>query len=773
MISRDHIKMVWMGSLFWTLAVWGSGVWTYQRLHSEFTAQALDRMGLDLGLLHLAVWLLGMLVIHRIGRWLERRFLIQQALIEDLQTQEGRNSLALRGSRIGIWDMDFRTGGTYHSAGMTEMLGYTPAVLPSEPAAWQALTHPEDHARAESALQAHLRGESPRYEAMLRMRGHQHAWQWILVRGRAVRDAAGRVIRVLGTHTEITDLKVLQEQLQTENERASIALSSIGEAVMTTDMEGNVSFMNPMAETLTGWKLAESLGMPVEAVVMVMVMDEATRKPAPHPATLCRTRGIKVSPREGAYLVTRNGSEIAIQDSAAPILDQAGQPVGVVMVFHDVTEARELARQMSWQARHDVLTGLFSRREFERRLADLVQDARHVGSRHALLYLDLDNFKVVNDTCGHAAGDELLKQVSFLLSEPMRKNDTLARLGGDEFGILLENCPLERARDIADKLLGALSGFRFVWGAHSFDVAGSIGIAVIDAEADDAGTLLSAADVACYAAKDAGRNRAHVYEKQSDKVGGGHRDMLLARQLREAIETGRCALFAQEIRSLRGKPGRYFEVLVRMQDRHGELMSPAAFIPPAERFGLMTLMDQWVIRQTLAALGAAGPDTADIRLAVNLSALSFQDPEMPGFIRSALDSSGVDPSRLTFEITETAAMGQLSSGVRFMRDLESTGCRFALDDFGSGMSSFAYLKVLPVKVLKIDGAFVRDLLSDRADRAFVEAIHNVARTLGIETVAEYAETPELIEALRDIGVDYVQGYGVAKPRALEMILGGI
>jgi PAS domain S-box-containing protein len=247
---------------------------------------------------------------------------------------------------------------------MTEMLGYTPAVLPSEPAAWQALTHPEDHARAESALQAHLRGESPRYEAMLRMRGHQHAWQWILVRGRAVRDAAGRVIRVLGTHTEITDLKVLQEQLQTENERASIALSSIGEAVMTTDMEGNVSFMNPMAETLTGWKLAESLGMPVEAVVMVMVMDEATRKPAPHPATLCRTRGIKVSPREGAYLVTRNGSEIAIQDSAAPILDQAGQPVGVVMVFHDVTEARELARQMSWQARHDVLTGLFSRREF-------------------------------------------------------------------------------------------------------------------------------------------------------------------------------------------------------------------------------------------------------------------------------------------------------------------------------------------------------------------------------------------------------------------------
>ncbi|KAF0099866.1 MAG: PAS/PAC sensor-containing diguanylate cyclase/phosphodiesterase [bacterium] len=515
MTSRDHARMVWLGSLLWTLVVWGSGIWTYQRLHAEITIQAMDRMGLDLGLLHLATWLLGMLFIHRIGRWLELRFLAQQSLIENLQTREGRDSRALRATKFGVWDLDLRTGEIYHSAGMAEMLGYSQAVLPAQPAAWQALTHPDDLARAESALQAHLRGESPRYEAVLRVRGHHHAWQWILVRGRALRDKQGQAIRVLGTHTEITELKEREEQLRAENERARITLSSIGDAVITTDMEGNVSFMNPVAETLTGWKLDESQGMPVEAVVMVM--DEATRKPAPHPVTLCRSQGGKVSLREGAYLMTRNGGEIAIQDSAAPILDQAGQPVGVVMVFHDVTEARALARQMSWQARHDVLTGLFSRREFERRLADLVEDARHVGSRHALLYMDLDNFKVVNDTCGHAAGDELLKQVAFLLSEPMRKNDSLARLGGDEFGVLLENCPLQRARDIADKLLGALSAFRFVWGAHSFDVAGSIGIAVIDAEAGDAGALLSAADVACYAAKDAGRNRAHVYEKQSDQ----------------------------------------------------------------------------------------------------------------------------------------------------------------------------------------------------------------------------------------------------------------
>lgn len=360
MTSRDHARMVWLGSLLWTLVVWGSGIWTYQRLHSEITIQAMDRMGLDLGLLHLATWLLGMLFIHRIGRWLERRFLAQQSLIENLQTREGRDSRALRATRIGVWDLDLRTGETYHSAGMAEMLGYSQAVLPAQPAAWQALTHPDDLARAESALQAHLRGESPRYEAILRVRGHQHAWQWILVRGRALRDKQGQAIRVLGTHTEITELKEREEQLRAENERARITLSSIGDAVITTDLEGNVSFMNPVAETLTGWTLAESQGMPVEAVVMVM--DEATRKPAPHPVTLCRSQGGKVSLREGAYLMTRNGGEIAIQDSAAPILDQAGQPVGVVMVFHDVTEARALARQMSWQARHDVLTGLFSRR---------------------------------------------------------------------------------------------------------------------------------------------------------------------------------------------------------------------------------------------------------------------------------------------------------------------------------------------------------------------------------------------------------------------------
>ncbi len=771
MTSRDHAKMVWTGSLFWTLAVWGSWVWNDMQLHTDALGQAHDRASLDLGLFHLAVWLFGMLGINWIGRWLERRFLVQQSFLQDLRASEGRFRLAVQGAQDGVWDMDLLTGETYHSSRMSEMLGSTEATLPPEPEAWKALTHPDDHAKAMAAFQAHLRNEAPRFETVMRIRGPNRNWRWVLARGQAIRDADGRALRVLGTHTDITGFKAEEERLVAENERARITLSSIGDAVITTDMEGNVTFMNPMAEKLTGWRLSEALGMPAE--VVVVIMDEETRTPVAHPVGLCRAQRRKVSVQSDAYLSVRGGGEIAIQDSAAPILDKDGRLVGVVMVFHDVTEARGLARQMSWQIKHDALTGLISRREFERRLEDLVQDAQAARRSHAVLYLDLDNFKIVNDTCGHVAGDELLKQLSFMLAEQMRKNDTLARLGGDEFGVLLENCPLERSRAIADKLLNTVRGFRYVWGNNAFDVGVSIGIVVIDPETTTATEVLSAADIACYAAKEAGRNRAHVYTAGNTDIHDKHREVLLASDLRTAIEAGRLVLFAQEIRSLKGKAGRYFEVLVRMQDKHGELMSPGAFIPPAERFGLMTLMDRWVIRRTLAFLGAAGGNAADIRLAINLSGLSLQDPEMPKFIKGALEESGVEPSRLTFEITETAAIAQLSSGVRFMRELEATGCRFSLDDFGSGMSSFAYLKALPVHVLKIDGAFVRDLLSDRADRAFVEAIQSVALTLGMETVAEYAETPELIATLKAIGVDYAQGYGVAKPRALEMILAGV
>ena len=733
--------------------------------------KAIDAALLNLGWSHTGIWLLGLFGIVWSGRQLGRRIHESQVLTDALQASDERFNLAVLGAQDGVWDRDLVSGNVYHSPRMSEMLGYAPGEVPSTLAAWKALSHPDDYAKVMEVMQAHLEGKTPRYEAVVRIRGKDRAWRWILSRGQALRDKDGKAVRVSGTHTDITERKKMEEQLYAEKERALVTLSSIGDAVLTTDAEGNVTFMNAVAERMTGWTVAEAMGLPVEAIVMVM--DEETQEPAPHPVTQCRTLGHVVNMEATSYLLSRRGEEVSIQDSAAPIRDQAGVLMGVVMVFHDVTHSRSLARQMSWQVEHDALTGLISRREFERRLGVLVDKAQTGSMEHALLYMDLDNFKIVNDVCGHLAGDELLKQLSFILSEQMRKNDTLARLGGDEFGALLENCPLDRAQAIAAKLLHTVSDFRFVWGSRGFDIGVSIGVVVVGPATASAAEVLSAADVACYSAKEAGRNRVHVYEEASAESNQRQSDFFLAGDLREAIKARRFVLFAQEIRSLKGKPGRNYEVLVRMQDTFGKLVPPDAFIPVAERYGLMQEIDRMLVESALAALGAAGPEMADVSLAINLSGLSFQDPEMPGMIRALIQESGVDPTRLTFEITETAAVAHLASGVRFMRELETTGCRFALDDFGSGMSSFAYLKALPVHVLKIDGAFVRDLLTDTADRAFVEAIQSVARTMGKETVAEYAETPELIAALAEIGVDYVQGYGIGKPRPLEMILAGV
>jgi diguanylate cyclase (GGDEF)-like protein/PAS domain S-box-containing protein len=557
--------------------------------------------------------------------------------------------------------------------------------------------------------------------------------------------------------------------LRAEKERAEVTLESIGDAVVTTDAEGRVEFLNPVAERLTGWTTAEARGKPVEAVVVMV--NEETREPAPNPVTRCRLEGEVVGLANHTALISRQGVVISIEDSAAPIHDAEGQVSGVVMVFHDVSAARQMTRQMTWQVTHDALTGLTSRREFERRLDELVENAHMSGSQHVLIYLDLDNFKVVNDTCGHLAGDELLRQLAFLLSEQMRKNDTLARLGGDEFGVLLEHCPLDKAQDIAEKLRSTVCEFRFSWSGRTFEVGASLGLVTVGQDTASLTEAMSAADVACYAAKEAGRNRVHVYSADDDESAARHREIHLVTDIREAIAAGRFVLHAQAIHSFKESGPRRFEVLVRMLDPHGaRLLPPGGFIPVAERYGLTPEIDRWVLEHSVRWLAEAGPRAKDVQLSINLSALSFRDEALLGHLRQVLDDTGVAPGRLTLEVTETAAMARLGDSVRVIRALRELGCRIALDDFGSGMSSFAYLKNLPVDELKIDGAFVRDMLGDPADRAFIEAINQVAHTLGKETVAEYAENAELVAALREVGVNAAQGYGISTPMPLSEIL---
>jgi len=440
--------------------------------------------------------------------------------------------------------------------------------------------------------------------------------------------------------------------------------------------------------------------------------------------------------------------------------------VGVVIIFHDVTELRGLANKVSYQATHDALTGLINRREFERRLALLLESARQEDKEHALCYIDLDQFKIVNDTCGHVAGDELLRQLTTLLQAQVRERDTLARLGGDEFGILLGNCHLNKAEKIAEAFCHMVKEFRFVWQDKSFEIGASIGLVAIEANSGSTTDLLSAADSACYVAKDKGRNRVYVYQPDDEELVARHGEMQWVSRINQALEENRFELFYQPIVALQGgKEKMHVEVLLRLRDEAGKLIFPMAFIPAAERFDLMPAIDRWVIRNVFAFCEASGRD--DITYAVNLSGASLSDAGLMGYLREQFSNYDVRPYDISFEITETAAISNLSEAIHFISELKILGCSFSLDDFGSGLSSFAYLKNLPVDYLKIDGGFIRSIVDNPIDCAMVESINHIGHVMGIKTIAEFVENDEIYTCIKNLGVDYAQGYYIEKPKPLS------
>ncbi|MEW6119130.1 MAG: EAL domain-containing protein [Pseudomonadota bacterium] len=431
--------------------------------------------------------------------------------------------------------------------------------------------------------------------------------------------------------------------------------------------------------------------------------------------------------------------------------------------------------RLVYQASHDALTGLINRREFEQRLERLLQSALQQGREHALCYMDLDQFKVINDSCGHAAGDELLRQLALLLKSNLRERDTLARLGGDEFALLLENCGLEDAIQVADLFRAEVQRFRFKWGDRIFAVGISVGMVAITRDSGTAANLLSAADAACYVAKDRGRNQIHVYESRDLDLARHRGEMQWVARIQRAIEEGRLRLAWQEIRPTDGSMGRtrHVELLLRMMDEDGNLVMPMAFIPAAERYFVMPALDTWVIEETLRICHRhfEAASVTHCLFAVNLSGASLKDPAFRDMLLSRLEASPELGPHLCFEITETAAIGNLSVVNAFIEALRGFGCSFALDDFGSGLSSFNYLKNLDVDYLKIDGAFVRDIVTNPVDRSMVEAVHRIGHLLGLKTVAEYVETDATLALLRQIGVDYVQGNGVHTPEPLDTLCG--
>jgi diguanylate cyclase (GGDEF)-like protein/PAS domain S-box-containing protein len=473
--------------------------------------------------------------------------------------------------------------------------------------------------------------------------------------------------------------------------------------------------------------------------------------------------------------VRPDGKEKVLRISGKPIFGANGTFQGYRGADRDITETHHLAQQMAHQATHDALTGLENRREFERQLEQALASARSESTRHALCYLDLDQFKLINDSAGHVVGDQLLRQVAGLLLGKLRACDTLARLGGDEFSLLIKNCPLERALEIAEDLLTAIQEFRFSWEGRSFEIGGSIGLVPITSDAESTAQLLSQADVACYTAKERGRNRVYVYETHDSHSSQLHTQILRAAELADALGKNRFRLYGQPIVAL--PPGydrpMHIELLLRLLDAENEILLAEEFIPAAERYGLMRAIDRWVIRTVLQEYGDCFARLPTAKIAINLSGNSLNDDSLLAFTRQILANSVLPPDRVCFEITETAAIDNLKQTSHFILEMKRIGCLFALDDFGSGLSSFAYLKNLPVDYLKIDGNFVRNMAEDTIDQAMVAAINQVGHTMGIQTVAEYAETEAVVEQLRKLGVDYAQGYGIGRPQPIEKFwLGG-
>jgi diguanylate cyclase (GGDEF)-like protein/PAS domain S-box-containing protein len=581
---------------------------------------------------------------------------------------------------------------------------------------------------------------------------------------RVVRDRQGRVTGYEGTLTDITERKKAETAVFQAKERAQVTLQSIGDAVITTDSGGRIDYLNPVAESLTGWENREAQGLLI-GDVLTMVND-ATGESLENPVVHCLREGRMLGLAQHTVMIPRRGHELAIQDSAAPIRDRAGNLIGAVMVFHDVSKERRLHRALHYQASHDALTGLINRREFENRLTAAVEDAKQdPQARHALLYLDLDQFKLVNDTCGHPAGDQLLKQITGVLQSRVRGGDTLARLGGDEFGILLQDCSLDQAMRIAESLRQAIRDYRFSWQGGVLEVGVSIGIVEITHETPTVANVMSAADVACYSAKDSGRNRVQLYKP--DNVPERHREMHWVSKLTRACDESSFELFYQPIVPIGTTPREreHYELMLRLKDETGAWVTPAEFIPAAERYNVMPSIDRWVVHQALENVAhRIDSGMKPFTIAVNLSGTSLNDERFLEYIISELAGHTLASGALCFEITETAAIANLSNVVHFMRELKAQGCHFALDDFGSGLSSFMYLKTLPVDYLKIDGQFVENVTRDPIDRSMVEAISQVGKAMGIQTIAERVESQDVLDELARLGIGFAQGFHIARPK---------
>ena len=587
----------------------------------------------------------------------------------------------------------------------------------------------------------------------------------VLLNGMTIDDSNGEK-RIWSIVQDISQLKEMEHTIRESNERFKASFNNAPIGMALVSLEHSIIEANQSLYNMLGYKPGELTGIYFKDITH---QDDVNISIEQHQKLIENV--IDHYNFEKRY-IHKDGHEVWGALSVSLIQDDNNAPLYAIAQIQDITERKEASELLSYQASHDALTGLVNRREFERRSERLLSTIHNEKEgQHALCFMDLDQFKIVNDNCGHTAGDEMLRQISSVLQGVVRHRDTLARLGGDEFGVLMEYCSLDDAHRVATSLQKAIQDYIFSWEGHTFKVGVSIGLVPITETVPSLNELLKEADAACYMAKDKGRNRIHIYHAEDSELVKRHGEMQWVERLYKALDNDLFCLYAQSIIPLNSNKETHYELLIRMVNENGETVPPNAFLPAAERYNLISRIDLWVIEKTFSLLNENKQFFKKINFcSINLSGASLSDSSILEYIISKLNEYKIDGNKICFEITETAAILNLKNATSFISTLKGLGCHFALDDFGSGLSSFAYLKNLPVDYLKIDGMFVKDIVDDPIDHAMVKSINEIGQVMNMQTIAEFVENDVIKGMLKEIGVDYAQGYGIEKPRPFEEIL---
>jgi diguanylate cyclase (GGDEF)-like protein/PAS domain S-box-containing protein len=627
---------------------------------------------------------------------------------------------------------------------------------------------PEYVELVESNLRRRLLGESAAERFEVELIGAQAQVTRVELSSTVI-DSAGDATLLL------TALEMLPESgavVVASKPRAVVTLDAMGESVITVDAEGRIDYINHSAETLLSQRFDQVMGKLFSEVASLV--DETDRRMLEDPVRKALTAGGRVSMGRRAVLVpASSGPERSVEISVTPLRIDGKEILGLVLVLHDTSELRGLTRQMTYQASHDPLTGLVNRREFERRLLEAMDSAQTGNVGHALCFLDLDRFKTVNDTCGHTAGDNMLREVATLIKEAVRDSDTAGRIGGDEFALLLVGCPLDKARQIADDVVRSVNDYRFVWKDKIFNIGVSIGLVEIGRGGGAIEDILNAADSACYVAKKQGGLHVHVYSAREEASARHSGEIHWLQKLQSALRDNKFELYFQPIVHAQagGLRGPALEVFVRLEGENGQPSAPPAeFIRAAERYRLMPHVDRWVVQTVLSALGRGGMKLPPGRsVAINIAGQTLGDSDFLEFVVDCFDHTGANPADICFEVTESSVVANLDHAHRFIEVLHGMGCEFALDDFGSGLSSFSTLRTLPMDYLKIDGSFIKNLAGDSVNQAMVAAMIDLSRSLNFRVVAEQVEDQLSLDTVTNMGIDFVQGFVVGRPQPLSMV----